>query len=138
VAVVAAALTVGPAAADARGALSYQGYTSQGHQITFKRSRAGVFSMRIAIRASCKDDKGRDQGEYDFTLRALDKMPDAVGHGRFTVQLAGQRKTPNATIRGTINRHRVARGTITAAGRVTRPTDIGTCRSGTVHWTAAL
>jgi hypothetical protein len=134
--VLAAALAVGPAAAEAAGPLSYQGYTSQGHQITFKRSRAGVLSMRIALRARCKDDQGRDQGEYDFTLRALDKNADAVGHGRFTVKLPGDRKTPDATIKGTINKHRVARGTITAVGRVTQPSDIGTCRSGTVHWTA--
>jgi hypothetical protein len=135
-AVAAAALAIGPAAADAAGPLSYQGYTSQGHEISFKRSRAGVFSMRIAVRASCKDDQGRDQGDYDFTLRALDKIADAVRHGSFTVKLAGDRKTPDATIKGKVNKRGVARGTITAVGRVTQPTDIGTCRSATVHWTA--
>ncbi|HEX4719195.1 MAG TPA: hypothetical protein VH300_11735 [Thermoleophilaceae bacterium] len=133
----AAAITVAaPTAADAAATLSYQGFTSQGHQIAFKRSRAGVFSMKIAIRASCVDGNGKNQGDYDFTLRALDKIPDAVTHGRFTVRLAGDKKTPDATIKGTINRHGVARGTITAVGHVTDPSDIGTCRSPTVRWTA--
>jgi hypothetical protein len=134
---VAAAITVAaPTAADAARPLSYQGYTSQGHQIAFKRSRAGVFSMKIAIRASCVDADGKTQGDYDFTLRALDKIADAVKRSRFTVRLAGDKKTPDATIKGTINSHGVARGTITAAGRVTDPSDIGTCRSPTVRWTA--
>jgi hypothetical protein len=135
-ALVAAALAAAPAAAQAARPLSYQGYTSQGHQISFKRSAAGVYSMRIAIRASCKNAAGEDQGDYDFTLRALDKFADTVRRGQFTVKLAGDRKTPNATIKGTINKRGVARGTITAAGRVTDPTDIGTCRSTTVRWTA--
>ena len=71
-ALVAAALAAAPTAAQAARPLSYQGYTSQGHQISFKRSAAGVYSMRIAIRASCKNAAGEDQGDYDFTLRALD------------------------------------------------------------------
>jgi len=129
-------VAVSPVADAARKPLSYQGYTSQGHQIAFKRSRAGVFSMKIAIRAGCVDGSGKNQGAYDFTLRALDKIPDAVNRGHFTVRLAGDRKTPDATIKGRINRRGVARGTITAAGRVTVPSDIGTCRSPTVRWTA--
>src|SRR3954470_10487348 len=134
---VAAAIPVAaPTAADAARPLSYQGYTSQGHQIAFKRSRAGVFSMKIAIRASCVDNSGKSQGEFDFTLRALDRIADPVTRGRFTVQLAGGRKTPDATIKGTINKRGVARGTITAVGRVTDPSDIGTCRGPTVRWTA--
>lgn len=116
--------------------LSYQGFTSQGHQITFKRSSAGVFSMKIVVRATCVDDKGQSKGNYDFSLRAVDTVADAVKRGRFTVKLAGQKKTPDATIKGTVNRHGVARGTIVAVGRVTNPSDIGTCRSGTVRWTA--
>jgi hypothetical protein len=52
------------------------------------------------------------------------------------VRLAGDKKTPDATIKGTINKRGVARGTIVALGRVTDPSDIGTCRSGTVRWTA--
>jgi hypothetical protein len=134
---VAAAITVpAPTAANAARSLAYQGYTSQGHQIAFKRSRAGVFSMKIAIRASCVDTTGKNQGDYDFTLRALDKIADAVRRGRFTVRLAGDKKTPDATIKGTINSRGVARGTITATGRVTDPSDIGSCRSPTVRWTA--
>jgi hypothetical protein len=135
-ALVAAAVAAAPTAAQAARALSYQGYTSQGHQISFKRSGAGVYSMRIAIQAGCKNDAGKDQGDYDFTLRVTDKRADAVRHGHFMVMLAGDRKTPDATIKGTINRRGVARGTITAVGRVTKPSDIGTCRSATVHWTA--
>jgi hypothetical protein len=127
------------AAAPVAGAarpLSYQGYTSQGHQIAFKRSNAGVFSMKIAVRANCKNDQGQNQGDYDFTLRAVDRVADPVKQGKFTVKLAGNKKTPDATIQGTINRRGVARGSITAAGRVSDPSDIGTCRSGTVRWTA--
>jgi hypothetical protein len=135
-AVAAAIAVAAPTAADAARALSYQGYTSQGHQIAFKRSRAGVFSMRIAVRANCVDGDGKNQGDYDFTLRALDKLADAVTRGKFTVRLAGDRKTPDATIKGTINKRGVARGTITAVGRVTDPSDIGMCRSPTVRWTA--
>jgi hypothetical protein len=135
---VAAAAVVGaaPAVAEAARALSYQGYTSQGHQIAFKRSRAGVFSMKIAVRANCINEKGQNQGDYDFSLRAVDRVADAVKRGRFMVRLEGDKKTPDATIRGTINKRGVARGTIVAAGRVTEPSDIGSCRSGTVRWTA--
>jgi hypothetical protein len=123
-------------AAEAARTLSYQGYTSQGHQIAFKRSSAGVLSMKIAVRANCMNDAGQNQGDYDFSLRAVDSVADPVKRGKFTVKLAGDKKTPDATIKGTINRRGVARGTIVAAGRVTDPSDIGTCRSGTVRWTA--
>ena len=125
-----------PVADAARKPLSYQGYTSQGHQIAFKRSTAGVFSMKIAIRANCVNDQRQNQGDYDFSLRAVDTVADPVKRGKFTVRLAGDKKTPDATIKGTINRRGVARGTIVAAGRVTDPSNIGTCRSGTVRWTA--
>src|SRR4051794_378574 len=117
----AALLVAAPATADAARTLSYQGYTSQGHQIAFKRSSSGVFSMRIEVRASCKNDQGQNQGDYDFTLRAVDRIADAVKRGKFTVKLSGDRKTPDATINGTINQRGVARGSITAAGRVTDP-----------------
>jgi hypothetical protein len=136
VAAAAALLAAVPAAAGAARALSYQGYTSQGHQIAFKKSNAGVFSMKIAVRAHCVNDQGQNQGDYDFTLRAVDTVADAVRRGKFAVKLAGEKKTPDATITGTINRRGVARGTIVAVGRVTDPSDIGTCRSGTVRWTA--
>jgi hypothetical protein len=133
----AAALVVAaPAVADAARALTYQGYTSQGHQIGFKRSSAGVFSMKIQVRANCMNDQGQNQGDYDFSLRAVDTVADPVKRGKFIVRLAGDKKTPDATIRGTLNRRGVARGTIVAVGRVTDPSDIGTCRSGTVRWTA--
>jgi hypothetical protein len=92
--------------------------------------------MKIAVRATCLNDQGQSQGDYDFTLRALDKIADPVKRGRFTVRLAGDGRTPDATIKGTINSHGVARGTITAVGRVSGPSDLGTCRSGTVRWTA--
>jgi hypothetical protein len=136
VALVAATAVAGPGAALAARSLSYQGYTSQGHQIAFKRSSAGVFSMSIAVGASCVDAAGRDQGDFDFTLRAVDTIADSVRRGQFTVRLPGHRKTPDATIKGAFNKRGVARGTITASGRVTVPSDIGTCRSPTVRWTA--
>jgi hypothetical protein len=132
----AAVLAAAPSAADAARTLSYQGYTSQGHQIAFKRSSAGVFSMKIAVRANCMNDHGQNEGDYDFSLRAVDRVADPVKRGKFAVKLAGDKKTPDAMIQGTINRRGVARGTITAVGRVTDPSDIGTCRSGTVRWTA--
>jgi hypothetical protein len=135
--VAAAALVVAASsAADAARRLSYQGFTSQGHQIAFKRSSAGVYSMRIEIRANCMNDQGQNQGDYDFSLRALDTVADPIKRRRFTVRLAGDDRTPDATIKGTINRRGVARGTIVAVGRVSDPSDIGTCRSGTVRWTA--
>jgi hypothetical protein len=133
---VAAAVALVPAAAQAATTLSYQGFTSQGHEISFKRTSKGVISMKIAVRANCVNDQGQNQGDYDFTLRALDKNPDAIKRGKFTVMLPGDQKTPDATIKGTFNRHGTARGTISAAGRVTTPSDLGTCTSGTVRWTA--
>ena len=136
-ALAAAAVVAAPAAAQAARTLGYQGYTSQGHQIAFKRSSAGVFSMKIEVRANCMNDQGQNQGDYDFTLKALDKNADRVKKGRFSVRLAGDGKTPDATINGTFNRHGTARGTITAVGRVTSPSDLGTCKSPTVRWTAA-
>jgi hypothetical protein len=131
-----AVVAVVPAAAQAARTLSYQGFTSQGHEIAFKRTSTGVISMKIAVRASCVNDQGQNQGDYDFTLRALDKNPDAVKRGRFTVKLPGDQRTPDATIKGAFNSRGTARGTIKAVGRVTTPSDIGTCTSGTVHWTA--
>jgi hypothetical protein len=132
----AAVVVVAVPAAAAAATVSYQGYTSQGHQISFKRSSAGVLRMKIAVRASCFNDQGQSAGDYDFRLRAVDAVADPVKRGKFMVRLAGEAKTPDATITGTINRRGVARGTITAVGRVTDPSDIGTCRSGTVRWTA--
>ena len=136
VAAAAIALVGAPSAADAARTLSYQGYTSQGLQIAFKRSSAGVFSMKIAVRATCMTDEGQNKGDFDFSLRAVDKVADPIKRGKFMVKLAGDKKTPDATIKGTLNKHGVARGTITATGRVSDPSDLGTCRSGTVHWTA--
>jgi hypothetical protein len=136
VAAAAVLFAAAPSVADAARALSYQGYTSQGHQIAFKRSRAGVLSMKIAVRARCLNDQGQNKGDYEFSLRAVDTVADPVKSGRFIVKLAGEKKTPDATITGSINRRGVARGTIVAVGRVTSPSDIGTCRSGTVRWTA--
>ncbi|HYZ29985.1 MAG TPA: hypothetical protein VE570_13065 [Thermoleophilaceae bacterium] len=136
VAAASALLAAVPPAAGAARMLSYQGYTSQGHEISFKRSKAGVLSMKIAVRASCFTDQGQSAGDYDFTLRAVDSVADPVKRGKFMVRLAGEAKTPDATIKGTINSRGVARGTIAAVGRVTNPSDIGTCRSGAVRWTA--
>jgi hypothetical protein len=132
----AAALVAVPAVAQAARTLSYQGFTSQGHEIAFKRTSKGVISMRIAVRASCMNAQGQNQGDYDFTLKALDTNADAVKRGRFTVMLPGDQKTPDATIKGVFNSRGTARGTIKAVGRVTNPADIGTCTSGTVRWTA--
>jgi hypothetical protein len=136
VAAIVVVFAVATSVASAARALSYQGYTSQGHQIAFKRSHAGVFSMRITVRANCMNDSGQNQGDYDFSLRAVDTVADSIKRGKFTVKLAGDKKTPDATIKGTINKRGVARGTLVAVGRVTDPSDIGTCRSGTVRWTA--
>jgi hypothetical protein len=92
--------------------------------------------MKIAIRARCLNDQGQHQGDYDFALRAVDTVADSVKSGKFTARLAGNKKTPDATIKGSINKRGIARGTIVAVGRVTTPSDLGTCRSGTVRWTA--
>lgn len=132
----AATLAAAPAAALAATS-AYQGYTSQGQQITFKRSAKGVFSMKIAVRANCVNGSGQNQGDYDFTLRATDTVADPVKTSSFTVVLPGNGKSPNATIKGTFNRRGTARGTIKASGRVTSGgPDPGSCTSGTVRWTA--
>ena len=132
----AATLLVAAASAAAARPLSYQGFTSQGHEISFKRSSAGVFSMKIEIRAACVNDQGQSTGEYDFTMRAVDRVADGVRRGSFRVALAGNHRTPDAVIRGTIDRHGVARGTIAANGRVTDPNNLGSCRSSGIRWTA--
>lgn len=126
----------GPQAAQAARTVGYQGYTSQGHEIAFKRSSGGVLGMRIVVRANCADEQGQNHGDYDFSLRAVDRLADRVRRGAFTVKLDGAGKTPDAVIKGRLNRRGVARGTISANGRVTRPAELGTCRSGTVRWTA--
>jgi hypothetical protein len=65
--------------------------------------------MRITVRANCLNDSGQNQGDYDFSLRAVDTVADSIKRGKFTVKLAGDKKTPNATIKGTINKRGVAR-----------------------------
>jgi hypothetical protein len=136
-AVALACLTAVPVAFAAR-AVSYQGYTAQGHQIRFKKSSAGVLRMSITIRASCFNDSQQNQGDFDFTLRATDNAADPVKRGRFRTVLAGKGQVPDATISGRFNRHGVARGTIVAVGRARGPDneDLGTCKSSRVAWTA--
>src|SRR5437763_6643868 len=126
------------ARAAAAGALSDQGYTSQGHQITFKKTKAGVARMAIAVRASCFDSQGVNQGDYDFALAATDAKADRVRHGRFMTILPGNGAVPTATIKGRFNARGVARGTINASGPAKGPKgeDLGTCKSPTVRWTA--
>jgi hypothetical protein len=130
-------LAATPAALAAR-ALSYQGFTSQGHEIKFKRATAGVSRMAITVRASCFDSSGVSQGDYDFTLKATDTNADAVRGGRFTTFLPGRDAVPDATIKGKFNARGVARGTITATGKAKGPKgeDLGTCKSPVVRWTA--
>jgi hypothetical protein len=136
-ALAAAALVAAPAAALAAKALSYQGFSAQGHEISFKRGSAGVFSMKVGVRARCMNDQGQNQGDYDFTLRATDTIADPVKRGRFTVVLPGNASAPTTTIKGALNRRGIARGTIKASGRVNSGgSDLGTCTSGAVRWTA--
>jgi len=131
-------LAVSPAAIAAARTLVYQGYTSQGHEIRFKKSKQGVMRMSITVRASCANSTGQNQGDYDFTLKATDSNADAVKSGRFTTVLPGTGDVPNATISGKFNARGVARGTIKAAGAAKGPNgeDLGTCKSPTVRWTA--
>ena len=126
-----------PAALAAR-TLAYQGFTSQGHEIKFKRTSAGVSRMAITVRASCADASGQNQGDYDFTMKATDTNADAIRAGRFTTFLPGRGDVPDATIKGKFNRRGVARGTIAATGKAKGPKgeDLGTCKSPTVRWTA--
>jgi hypothetical protein len=125
-------------AALAASAASYQGFTSQGHEIRFKKGKAGVWRMSITVRASCFDSNGVNQGDYDFTLKATDSNADPVRRGSFVTVLPGKGKVPTATIKGKFNSHGVARGTIKAAGTAKGPNgeDLGTCKSATVRWTA--
>src|SRR5436305_15136816 len=131
-------LAVVPAAVAAARTLTYQGFTSQGHEIKFKKSRAGVARMKITVRASCVGAQGQNEGDYDFTLAATDPAADPVRRGRFTTVLPGKADVPTATIKGAFNARGVARGTITASGRAKGPKgeDLGTCKSRTVRWTA--
>ena len=130
-------LAAAPAALAAR-TLSYQGFTSQGHEIKFKRTSAGVSRMAITVRASCANANGQNQGDYDFTLKATDPNADKVRGGRFTTFLSGEDQVPDATIKGKFNARGVARGTIAASGKAKGPKgeDLGTCKSSTVRWTA--
>lgn len=133
----AAALAAAPAAASAPKALTYQGFSAQGHEISFKRGSAGVFAMTIGVRARCMNDQGQNQGDYDFTVRATDTTADPAKGGRFTVILPGNGSAPSTTIKGSFNKRGIARGTIKASGRVNSGgSDLGTCTSGTVRWTA--
>jgi hypothetical protein len=133
----AAALAAAPAAASAAKALSYQGFSAQGHEISFKRGSGGVVSMKIGVRARCMNDQGQNQGDYDFTVRATDTTADPVRGGRFTVVLPGNGSAPSTTIKGAFNKRGIARGTIKASGRVrSSGSDLGTCTSGAVRWTA--
>jgi hypothetical protein len=118
--------------------LSYQGYTSQGHEIRFKKSKKGVMRMSITVRAGCTNASGQNQGDYDFTLKATDSNADAVTRGRFKTVLPGKDEVPSATISGKFNKRGVARGTIRASGPAKGPDgeDLGTCKSPTVRWTA--
>jgi hypothetical protein len=135
-ALAAAALAAAPAAASAAKALSYQGFSAQGHEISFKRGSAGVFSMKIGVRARCMNDQGQNQGDYDFTVRATDTKADPVKGSRFTVVLPGNGGAPSTTIKGAFNKRGIARGTLKASGRVTSGgSDLGTCTSGSVRWT---
>jgi len=136
--VAAGMLLAAPATALAAKALSYQGYTSQGHEIKFKRAKAGVSRMSITVRASCFNDSGQNQGDYDFTLKATDTAADPVKSGKFTTVLLGKDAVPDATIKGKFNAQGVGRGTITATGKAKGPSgeDLGTCKSPTVRWTA--
>jgi hypothetical protein len=136
-ALAAVAVAAAPATALAATALSYQGFSAQGHEISFKRGSAGVFSMKVGVRARCMNDQGQNQGDYDFTLRATDTIADPVKRGRFTVVLPGNASAPTTTINGALNRRGIARGTIKASGRVNSGgSDLGTCTSGAVRWTA--
>ena len=136
--VTAAICLAGGSAALAAGTLSYQGFTSQGHEITFKKSKAGVSRVSITVRASCENSTGQNQGDYDFTLKATDNNADQVVRGRFMTVLPGRGKVPTATISGKFNSRGVARGTIRASGTAKGPQgeDLGTCKSSTVRWTA--
>ena len=136
--VTAAICLAGGAFAIAASTLAYQGFTSQGHEIKFKRISSGVSRMAITVRASCFDSSGQNQGDYDFTLKATDNNADKVVRGRFMTILPGKGKVPTATISGKFNSRGVARGTIKASGAAKGPQgqDLGTCKSPTVRWTA--
>lgn len=135
----AALVVVAPAAALGAKPSAYQGFTSQGHEITFERGPRGVFRMTIAVRANCQTASGQNKGAYDFTLRATDAKADPVKRGAFVVVLPGNGNVPDATVRGSFNKRGTGRGTLAATGRGKGPggEDLGTCRSPLVHWTAA-
>ncbi|MFL5840999.1 MAG: hypothetical protein ACJ77Z_11185 [Thermoleophilaceae bacterium] len=138
IAVAIGVLALAPVAVAAR-VLSYQGYTSQGFQIKFKRNSHGIYRMSIVVRANCQNANGQNQGDYDFTSRATDTHADPIRSGAFTTALAGGGNAPDVVIRGKLNRHGTARGTLTASGHGKGPggEDLGTCKSPRVRWTAA-
>ena len=139
VAITALCLVV-PAGAIAARTLSYQGYTSQGFQIKFKRSAKGVFRIIATVRANCQNSNGQNQGDYDFSyIEPGSATPDPIRGGRMTTTILTGSRAPELTIAGSVNSHGTARGTMTASGHGKGPNgeDLGTCKSRTVRWTAA-
>lgn len=127
------ALAAAPAAGGATRLVGYQGWTSQGRELSFKLGKKGVSIMKVAFVTTCST------GQVAFTVKATDTFADPVRRGRFKTILdsAG---APKVTVVGKFNRYGVGRGTLTAsgAGKGQQGEDFGNCTTDSpVRWTAA-
>lgn len=131
--VVVSVLTAAPAAGGATRLVAYQGYTSQGREVSFKLGKKGVSAMKVAFVAKCTT------GQVVFTVRATDTFADPVRRGRFKTILESA-GAPKVTVVGRFNRFGAGRGTVTASGPGKGPQgeDFGSCATESpVRWTAA-
>jgi hypothetical protein len=129
-----AALAAAPAAGGATRTIGYQGWTSQGREISFKLAKKGVSVMKLTVVVNCATG-----GAVAFTIRATDTLADPVRKGRFKTILEPS-GSPKAVISGKFNRYGAGRGTITASGpgKSQEGQDFGNCATESpVRWTAA-
>jgi hypothetical protein len=132
-AAVLAVLAAAPAAGGAPKSVTYQGWTSQGREISFRVGAKGVSVMKLTVVATCANGD-----TVAFALKALDKASDAIRRGRYTTVLASD-GAPTATVKGVFNKYATGRGTITATGpaKGRDGRDFGNCATDRpVRWTA--
>lgn len=132
-AAVLAVLAAVPVAQAATRLVGYQGWTSQGRQLSFKLGKKGVSVMKVSLLTSCTT------GPVVFTVRATDTFADPVRRGRFKTILEST-GAPRVVVSGKFNRYGAGRGTMTAAGpgKGQQGQDFGNCATDSpVRWTAA-
>jgi hypothetical protein len=132
--VVLAALVAAPAAGAAARLIGYQGWSSQGREISFKFGKKGVSVMKVAFVTTCST------GPVLFTVRATDTVADPLSRKRRFKTVLESPGAPPVTVVGKFNKYGVARGTLTASGpgKGQQGEDFGACATDSpVRWTAA-